>query len=101
MKTFGVRLAIGAVTVLLGALAAAQAQKDKNTNSGASWTAPSATTSAGTPPAPIAGAGLSAGANDATLIAPPPSTDLLQKLTVGRQADKFFFETAGRSQGVA
>jgi uncharacterized repeat protein (TIGR01451 family) len=39
MKSFGVRLAAGAVTILLGAFAAVQAQKDRQTASPESWTA--------------------------------------------------------------
>lgn len=52
MKPFGIRLAAGAVTILLGALAAAQAQKDQGDDKESSWslnTPPQVTM----PPAPI------------------------------------------------
>ncbi len=39
MKSFGVRLAAGAVTILLGAFAAVQAQKDRQSASPESWNA--------------------------------------------------------------
>jgi len=52
MKPFGVRLAAGAVTILLGALAAAQAQKDQQNKSQSQWSL-SQTPSLAEPPAPI------------------------------------------------
>ncbi|TWU42594.1 DUF11 domain-containing protein [Novipirellula artificiosorum] len=54
MKPFGVRLAAGAVTILLGALAAAQAQKDRGDHKESSWTL-NASTQLTHPPAPITG----------------------------------------------
>src|SRR6056297_1430600 len=38
MKAFGVRLAAGAVTILLGAIMAVQAQKDQQANTESGWT---------------------------------------------------------------
>lgn len=38
MKAFGVRLAAGAVTILLGAIMAAQAQKDQQASTDSAWT---------------------------------------------------------------
>ncbi|QDT04828.1 Large cysteine-rich periplasmic protein OmcB precursor [Rubripirellula lacrimiformis] len=52
MKSFGVRLGAGLVTIIFGAYAAALAQKDKENSSG-SWTAQAP--SLGEPAAPIAG----------------------------------------------
>ncbi|TWT79802.1 Large cysteine-rich periplasmic protein omcB precursor [Planctomycetes bacterium CA13] len=54
MKPFGVRLAAGAVTILLGALAAAQAQKDRSDDNESSWTL-NASTNLSQPPTPISG----------------------------------------------
>ena len=54
MKSFGVRLGAGIVTILFGAYAAALAQKDKQNDPG-SWTAQAPTL--GEPAAPIAGMG--------------------------------------------
>ncbi|MFK8114329.1 MAG: CARDB domain-containing protein [Rubripirellula sp.] len=67
MKSFGVRLAAGAITILFGAYAAAVAQKDKQSSPGA-WTA--GPPSLGEPAAPIAGMD-----DDAWLSQPRPSTD--------------------------
>ena len=53
MKPFGVRLACGAVTILLGALAAAQAQKDRSNQSETGWGLTSSTHLT-EPPVPIA-----------------------------------------------
>ncbi len=52
MKPFGVRLAAGAVTILLGAIMAGQAQKNRQNESDSSWQVP--TNEIGGPPAPIA-----------------------------------------------
>jgi uncharacterized repeat protein (TIGR01451 family) len=51
MKPFGVRLAAGAVTILLGAIMAGQAQKNRQSDSDASWTSVSSDISE--PPKPI------------------------------------------------
>ncbi len=51
MKPFGVRLAAGAVTILLGAIMAGQAQKNRQTDSDSSWT--SVSSDIGEPPRPI------------------------------------------------
>ena len=52
MKPFGVRLAFGAVTILLGALAAAQAQKDQQNKAQSEWTVAQVPT-LDEPPTPI------------------------------------------------
>ena len=52
MKPFGVRLAAGAVTILLGALAAAQAQKDQQNKAQSEWVV-TQLPSLDEPPAPI------------------------------------------------
>ena len=52
MKPFGVRLAAGAVTILLGALAAAQAQKDQQNKSQSEWVVANVP-SEDAPPTPI------------------------------------------------
>ncbi|MEM9588500.1 MAG: hypothetical protein AAGA03_14545, partial [Planctomycetota bacterium] len=51
MKRLGVQIAAGAVTILIGALAAAQAQKDHTPDSQVAWTA--STAPASEPPTPI------------------------------------------------
>ncbi len=56
MKPFGVRLAAGAITILLGALAAAQAQKDRQKDPNSTWTVAD-TAVLNTPPAPITAMG--------------------------------------------
>ncbi len=56
MKPFGIRLAAGAITILLGALAAAQAQKDRQKDPDSAWTVADAAV-LNTPPAPIAALG--------------------------------------------
>ncbi len=56
MKPLGVRLAAGAITILLGALAAAQAQKDRQKAPSSPWTVADAAVLS-TPPAPIAAMG--------------------------------------------
>ncbi len=52
MKPFGIRLAAGAITILLGALAAVQAQKDRKSNPDSTWSVADAAM-LNTPPAPI------------------------------------------------
>ncbi|WP_442506885.1 hypothetical protein SH528x_005759 [Novipirellula sp. SH528] len=54
MKPFGVRLAAGAITILLGALAAAQAQKDRGDRHESDWNL-AAAAAPGQLPAPIVG----------------------------------------------
>ncbi|GAA5508814.1 hypothetical protein [Novipirellula caenicola] len=54
MKPFGVRLAAGAITILLGALAAAQAQKDRSDRHESDWNL-AAAAAPGQLPAPIVG----------------------------------------------
>lgn len=89
MKSFGVRLAAGAVTVLLGAFAAAQAQKDRQKNSqDESW-------SAATPPSleqtptPIAEAEESWLSQSTTNdpLGPPSAVQLVQHTEVVDTAD--------------
>ncbi len=53
MKSFGARLGVGAVTILLGAFAAAQAQKDRQNTASKEWVA-TTPPSLGQPPSPLA-----------------------------------------------
>ncbi len=70
MKPFGVRLAAGAITILLGALAAAQAQKDRQKDPNSTWTVAD-TAVLNTPPAPITALGDSSWSFDSTGFSDP------------------------------
>ncbi|NNE01250.1 MAG: hypothetical protein HKN47_28385, partial [Pirellulaceae bacterium] len=66
MKPFGIRLAAGAVTILLGAVMAAQAQKDHQSELVSSW-APTLYAPTGDPPPPIGGESTQPNGGETTL----------------------------------
>ncbi|TWU20148.1 Large cysteine-rich periplasmic protein OmcB precursor [Novipirellula galeiformis] len=102
MKPFGVRLAAGAVTILLGALAAAQAQKDRSDRHESDWTL-SASSMPSQLPAPLVGIEADANQEYADNSGAAGPSSLLARMPSGSlsNAEPIHSSQANASGGVA